>query len=590
MVQQWLEDLPEDNQFELDTAMSPGFRGCASPEFEAARCVLLEPSENDAAIRIPTVNGKQQAKGDSRPQADCPKSTNPYERKPRRKTREDKYVYKQTSTMDRPCQGKSDKVKRTRVSRKHTINDTFHAFNVPRQRLTLRDVQNVGIFGKGKASPPVNLQAAQDVSFSKRKFLGSPCPAIREAEPIHIRDEKFTDAMLIPAKSHAKRPRPTPFECDFREPVGSFESQEAIESRAHPPSLPSDQKFRGPSRQSQEKDGLFNAGDLAVARAFPKDLNQQSPLPATSRSPTPSSWSITNERLSRESEAVCDDLLEILHAGLCSANEPPIRDSSGRGEVDLEHLKSLLQERKVYWDSKHPTTACTSGNAMIMRSEGLYSDALNHHADIESASPIEGLFPSSRERVYRGYPSDQLQTGQYLSPRVAPRHTQAWYQHKKPPSSLIIDDNLFIESLEAAYRSIVGEENEQLNNSARETPCPSKLMDISVLETGGPSYNTSQQKTISPSYTHNVIRPRKISLKRPSRSMINAYEVFPPSHATEVHEFEPPTTPHRRVSGALNIPMFDSSLKRYEVSAAGNIQANPHVPIPPDFWQKRRLI
>ncbi|KAF7714237.1 Uncharacterized protein PECH_000045 [Penicillium ucsense] len=570
--------------------MSPGFRECASPEFEPARCVLLEPSENAAAIRIPTVNGKQQAKGESRPQADCPKSTNPYERKPRRKTREDKYVYKQTSTMDRLCQGKSDKTKRTRVSRKHTINDTFHASNVPRQRLTLRDAQHVGIFGKGKASSPVNLQKAQDISFLERKFLGSPCSAIRKAEPIHIRAEKFTDAMLMPAKSHAKRPRPTPFEYDFRGPGGSFDGQEAIEPSAYPPSLPSDQKFQGPSGLSQEKDDLFKAGDMAVSRAFPKDLNQQSPLPATSRSPTPSSWPVTNERLSRESEAVCDDLLEILHVGLCSTNEPPIRDSSGRGEVDIEHLKFLLQERKIYWDSKHLTTACNIGNAMRMRSEGLYSDGLNHHADIESASPVEGLLPSSRERVYRGYPSDRLQTGQYPSPRVAPQHTQAWYQHEQPPSSPIIDDDLFIESLEAAYRSIVGEENEQPENSARVTPCPSKLMDISVLGTGGPSYNTSQQKELSPSYTHNVITPRNISMKRPSQSMINAYEVFPPSHATDVHEFEPPTTPHRRVSGALNIPIFDSSLKRYEVSAAGNIQANPHVPIPPGFWKKRRLI
>ncbi|RAL02907.1 uncharacterized protein BO80DRAFT_21012 [Aspergillus ibericus CBS 121593] len=107
-----------------------------------------------------------------------------YERRPRHKTKSDRYEYR-----NKMVHARSDRVLK-RVKR--TSNDTFHAPNVPCDRLTLNHRGIQGIFNKGKASAPVNplhsgqmpdifgfdtpltawnLHSAHKVGFSESEFL-----------------------------------------------------------------------------------------------------------------------------------------------------------------------------------------------------------------------------------------------------------------------------------------------------------------------------------------------------------------------------------------------------------------------------------
>lgn len=56
-----------------------------------------------------------------------------YERKPRHKTKEDRYEYKAPKKKDK----KNKKKRKSRPKRKHTINESFYAANVAQGRLTV---------------------------------------------------------------------------------------------------------------------------------------------------------------------------------------------------------------------------------------------------------------------------------------------------------------------------------------------------------------------------------------------------------------------------------------------------------------------
>lgn len=136
-----------------------------------------------------------------RPTLDVPNGTNTqekqhcYGRRPRHKTKSDRYEYKGQASARASHHSSSKPRKRLSRARKHTINDHFHASNVPAKRLTVRllskkpknrrDTNNLfklpsctpsGIFGKGKASTPVRTGLQKHPSapvqgFSEVNFL-----------------------------------------------------------------------------------------------------------------------------------------------------------------------------------------------------------------------------------------------------------------------------------------------------------------------------------------------------------------------------------------------------------------------------------
>lgn len=102
---------------------------------------------------------------------------NEYERRPRHKTREDRYDYKPSVSRSKK-QSRQGTTKRVRRGRKEAMIDGFHASNVARERLTvrllmsspgfhsltqtqLRQHANVGIFSKGRASSPIKVRVGK---------------------------------------------------------------------------------------------------------------------------------------------------------------------------------------------------------------------------------------------------------------------------------------------------------------------------------------------------------------------------------------------------------------------------------------------
>ncbi|KAE8322253.1 hypothetical protein BDV39DRAFT_196851 [Aspergillus sergii] len=88
-----------------------------------------------------------------------------YERRPRYKTKDDHYEYKGKTSHEKD--GRVTKTKRRRSakkSRKHTMNDNFHASNVARDRLTLQSKMNLGLFQMGRTSSPVKVQGSDGIS------------------------------------------------------------------------------------------------------------------------------------------------------------------------------------------------------------------------------------------------------------------------------------------------------------------------------------------------------------------------------------------------------------------------------------------
>lgn len=70
---------------------------------------------------------------------------------------------------------------------------SFHARNVPRDRLTLKPREKLGIFNKGRASSPVRGRGLPDLVFSEMKFLQKRKDALEEAKPDSQRKRRRKD-------------------------------------------------------------------------------------------------------------------------------------------------------------------------------------------------------------------------------------------------------------------------------------------------------------------------------------------------------------------------------------------------------------
>ncbi|KAL5379391.1 hypothetical protein DPSP01_008459 [Paraphaeosphaeria sporulosa] len=110
-------------------------------------------------------------------------SSEPYRRKPRRKTRPDRYEPLSKDAKERGLhaqkrdKGESNMERRKSRCKKEAsksgngIVHSFQAKNVPRGRLTLKPREKLGLFNKGRVSSPVKGRGLPDLVFSEMKFL-----------------------------------------------------------------------------------------------------------------------------------------------------------------------------------------------------------------------------------------------------------------------------------------------------------------------------------------------------------------------------------------------------------------------------------
>lgn len=97
-----------------------------------------------------------------------------YDKRPRHKTKPDKYDVKAGSKPQDTGKGDVIKKKSSKRQRRKSgliLNKEFKAPNVAQDRLTLSANGGLGIFRKGKASSPVRKSGLPDLSFSEMSFL-----------------------------------------------------------------------------------------------------------------------------------------------------------------------------------------------------------------------------------------------------------------------------------------------------------------------------------------------------------------------------------------------------------------------------------
>ncbi|KAL8698482.1 MAG: hypothetical protein Q9201_006548 [Fulgogasparrea decipioides] len=100
----------------------------------------------------------------------------PYERRKRRKTREDRYELKQgewdkSQRSGEKARGKPRKKKKRLQKSGSALMQDFTAGNVKPERLTLKAAAPLGLFGKGRASSPIKRKGLPDLTFSEINFL-----------------------------------------------------------------------------------------------------------------------------------------------------------------------------------------------------------------------------------------------------------------------------------------------------------------------------------------------------------------------------------------------------------------------------------
>lgn len=189
-IYQWLSKTTEDSQPQgTQSMMVPCFGVCMLIPLtdHPAAVDSAKPLDPLASLEVPhaicrdqgSILGKRtrdslnENQKDVLEQHSSKRTRNEYERRPRRKTREDRYDYKPSGSRDKP-KPRKDKNRRARHGRKQTMNDGFHASNVARERLTVRTTMlfsqasltilqlrqnaNLGIFNKGKASSPIKIR------------------------------------------------------------------------------------------------------------------------------------------------------------------------------------------------------------------------------------------------------------------------------------------------------------------------------------------------------------------------------------------------------------------------------------------------
>ncbi|KAJ5623295.1 hypothetical protein N7490_011900 [Penicillium lividum] len=274
-----------------------------------------------------------------------------FDRKPRHKTREDRYEYKGTSTSKEQSTAHRDKRKRRR-SRKHTMNDVFHAPNVARERLTLRGNLNVGIFNKGKASSPLNLCNVPDSAFSETKF-----PAKRQQNSpskSKTRDKRQKAGHNTPKKG-ASRQQKRPVYV-FSELPKELEPEsvntERLILKHKGCDQPSDESKVDQKRSSGRSLGPEIHREQTDARSIRSLLVHPTEKAANgSRNSTPYTWSDTS--LGRPQHEIAQDiqLLKLLRVGLFPGRED---DTSSNLNTDctyysLDELKGILDGRKKHW-------------------------------------------------------------------------------------------------------------------------------------------------------------------------------------------------------------------------------------------------
>ncbi|KAJ5565938.1 hypothetical protein N7535_007576 [Penicillium sp. DV-2018c] len=319
-----------------------------------------------------------------------------YEPRPRHKTRQDRYEYKgPSSSVDAQLQTRGKQTKRSRC-RRHTMNDDFHASNVTRNRLTLRNNMNMGIFSKGKISSPTNHCGT--TSLDTVANAASKMKARRHSVQS---DHTFSEMSFLSRGNHPS--------LHHRDGSASEHERECHQE------LQSDHRLRdsklGLSHSSNNSLRVKRKLDISHEPSFTVEEPNASKVSADahkSQNATPEPPTRRRKTLSRspsipytwsESDADGVDesgleqyLLNIMHVGLdhhtlCPEDSKPVL---ARRLWSLSELWVLLWERKAFWP-----------NETVNEKQGSPGPKVEQQAAAEVASekPQENISPDNQDSV-----------------------------------------------------------------------------------------------------------------------------------------------------------------------------------------------
>ncbi|KAK5055939.1 hypothetical protein LTR84_012489 [Exophiala bonariae] len=193
---------------------------------------------------------------DAQQEQGYPDPSDKYARRQRNKTKSNRYELKESKSKSH------EKISSKRTRRQKpsaTLKEDFHAPNVHVKRLTLKPSLGAGIFGKGKASLPTQMQGLPDLTFSEMRFLSR-------------QDDHNVKRQILHSDNNAlKRAKSTP-----NEEISRFFSH------------------------TEENEARFNSKDLQLDKcatgSLPRDLSTKAVTPALATTADAMSWSISSPR------------------------------------------------------------------------------------------------------------------------------------------------------------------------------------------------------------------------------------------------------------------------------------------------------
>ncbi|RLM00660.1 hypothetical protein CFD26_108578 [Aspergillus turcosus] len=292
-----------------------------------------------------------------------------YERKPRNKTKEDRYEYKGSTSRVQRKQPPTKAKKLSKKVRRHTINDNFHASNVPRDRLTLHSHSDLGIFRRGKTSSPVkagelrqfphfsgigklvNRGRVSEKGFSETRFLTKKLRSDREKYTSHQSPNKKGKTRANPEDSQLLISSYFPFgllEDEAR--TQGFEMEASCTFLHSSPNLqaqsPADCSVRDTAAKGHGTVAVQSpAGQAKHSGTYHPDVQGR----GTSLSSSPTGIS-RNGHVPFLSESWSEVYMrQLLHFDLSSQDKDNDQSThSGRKYWSLEDLKLLLQDRERF--------------------------------------------------------------------------------------------------------------------------------------------------------------------------------------------------------------------------------------------------
>ncbi|THV87529.1 hypothetical protein D6D29_00703 [Aureobasidium pullulans] len=206
-ISQWIDDLEQANQPSESPAFINQHRATRKHGQGSGKGSLLEPfvdrvrhtrrthppesprASNSATSSVTRPSSSSSSSSSSSTPSSS--SSKRYQRKPRHHTKADKYHPKRKRRSHSKEKAKKQSKKKEKNAkrphrRKHNsevitgVVQSFHAKNVPKNRLTLKPSSKVGLYTKGRSSGPTRGKGLPDLVFSEMRFLQNPEPIGKE--------------------------------------------------------------------------------------------------------------------------------------------------------------------------------------------------------------------------------------------------------------------------------------------------------------------------------------------------------------------------------------------------------------------------